>query len=41
VVVWIETYRTGRAIADVNGNRHEIPFEFRDGWDLQTRLATE
>ena len=40
-LVWLETYRTGKAITVINGKKHEIPFEFRDGWDLQTREVRE
>lgn len=40
-VVWVETYRTGRAVTVIDGKRYEIPFEYRDGWDLQTRLVKD
>jgi hypothetical protein len=38
-VVWIETYRTGNATTIIDGVKHKVPFEFREGWDLQTELV--
>ena len=35
-LVWIETYRTGKATVVVEGKEQIVPFEFRDGWDLST-----
>jgi hypothetical protein len=40
-VVWVETFRTGKAVTIINGTQHEVPFEFRDGWLLQTREVKE
>ena len=40
-VVWVETYRTGKAITVIKGKKYEVPFEFREGWDLQTKEVKE
>lgn len=40
-LVWIEQFRTGRSVVVINGKKHEFPFEFREGWDLQTREAKD
>lgn len=40
-LVWFETYRTGKSITIVDGQTYEVPFEFREGWDLQSRIARD
>src|SRR5581483_6932366 len=41
-IVWIETYRTGKVVTKDNlGKKTEVPFEFREGWDLQTKEVKE
>jgi hypothetical protein len=40
-VIWIEKYRTGKAVTIINGKKHDIPFEFCESWDLETKELRE
>lgn len=41
VIVWIEQRRTGKAVTFIDAARHEIAFEYPDGWTLNWRPAKE
>jgi hypothetical protein len=39
IVVWVEYYRTGTTTMMVNGREVEVPFEFKEDFDLTTEDA--
>ena len=38
-VVWVEYYRTGKAKVRIDNQEVELPFEFREDFDLLTEKA--
>jgi hypothetical protein len=38
-VVWVDLYRTGKAKVEVDGQQMELPFEFKEDFDLLTEPA--
>jgi hypothetical protein len=36
-IIFLESFRTGTVTTIINGKENKVPFEFREGWDLQTR----